>query len=207
MEVIAAEPRPVSLLGDTHVSILDTLMERNEMRTQLVLNNSFFLLWRDGGLDDGRARRAMLECLTLLAATFGTLPSAGRTCDQTEDVRGRYDAVATGDPILRAISTCYHHQVPTLDDAGKMVFGLVLETTGYYLGILAGLALGGVDARNDFDTPAEREARQREVWRRCIQAGDHPNMYSHLHTVLDDAWDMLDEATTRIATLVSSDTR
>jgi hypothetical protein len=202
VELITAESQAVSPLNDTPISVLDTLLERNEVRTQLMLNNAFFLMWREGKLDDEQARRTMLKCLALLADTFGTSPPSRQTDDRSDDGRTRYDAFATGDPILRAISTWYRHQVLTLDEAGKTVLGIVLETTGYYLGVLAGPVLAHPSAQHAFDTPAEREARQREAFSR-FPLSERPHTYGHLHTVLEDAWDMLDQATTRIAVLVS----
>jgi hypothetical protein len=96
--------------------------------------------------------------------------------------------------------------VRTLDEAGKTVLGLVLETVGYYLGVLAGSVLEEDDARSGFDTPAERETRQKEIYSR-FPLGERPQAYVHLHTVLEDTRDMLDQATTRIAMFVSRDTR
>jgi hypothetical protein len=203
VELISANSHPVSPLSDAPTSMLDSLLERNEIRTQLILNNSFFLLWREGKLGDEQARRTMLDCLTLLADTFGTFPSS-RQADEQSNV-GSHDALAARDPILVATSTWYRHQVLTLDEAGKRVLGLVLETVGYYLGVLAGSVLAGDDAESAFDTPAEREARQKETYSR-FPLGERSHAYGYLHTVLEDTWDMLDQATTRIAMLVSRDT-
>ena len=205
MELMLAEPRPVSPLGDPPISILDALLERNEIRTQLILNNPFFLLWREGKLDDEQARRTMLDCLTLLADTFETFSSSRLERDH-DDVRGSHEALVSRDPILRATAVWYRQQVQTLDEASKTVLGLALETVGYYLGVLARSVLAGQNASNDFDTPAERQARQREIYRR-LPLLERPHAFVHLHTVLEQTWDVLDEATTRIATLLSPDTR
>jgi hypothetical protein len=88
-----------------------------------------------------------------------------------------------------------------LDDSGKAALDLVLETTGYYLGVLARPILFG-DGAARFETNTERDAELRAIATR-LPSGQQPDAYVRLHGVLEDTWDRLDEATTRIAALVS----
>lgn len=184
----------------TSSSSVDALLERNEVRTQLVLNNPLFLLLRDGAIDDERKQRALLECLAALWETFGTPLSAGEDPSHEKRSLGSLADLAVRDPVLRATSARYHHQVRTLDDAGKAVLDLVLETAGHFLGVLLCVIPEGRESPDWFETPAERMSERKEF---CTR--NSPEGYNHLHDVLEDAWDILDESTTRLAELLSLD--
>jgi len=199
VELTAAEspslvPRSGARDSSTPVTSLDALLERNEIRTQLILNNPFFLLWREGKFDDECMRCTMLECLTVMTDTFGTLRAGQHELG--------HHSLAARDPVLRATSTWYRHQMSTLDDSGKAVVNLVLETVGYYLGLLASPILAEDDAANRYERAPEADGTYQKGCARLL-ADEHPSAYERLHGLLEDTWDILDESTTRIAALVS----
>jgi hypothetical protein len=167
----------------THeAATLENLLERNEVRTQLVLNNPFFCMWRDRLTARDNERRIMLDCLGVLA-----------------------DPTRTRDPVLHATASWFQHQIFTLDDTAKAAVNLVLETVAYYLTLLAKPELdGGGMARYFGRTCGHTE--HREVYMRVLESAQ-PQTYGRLYATLDASWDMADLLTTRIATVASENGR
>jgi len=204
------------------VTSLPALLERNEVRTQLILNNPFFLIWRERRLDSERKRALMRECLRVFADSFQTFLFTRQAMCRDDDYAVTFgehlleelghnklldasgDRRATTDPVLRATSSWFCYQMLTLDNSGKAVVNLVLETAGYYLGVLAKPVYEGEDSANYFDTHAIGDAEHKETCVRLLE-DEHPQTYRRLHRVLEDTWDMLDAMTTRIARLVSQE--
>lgn len=201
------------------VTTLEGLLASNELRTQMILNNPFFLLWREGRIESDSKRRMMHECLRLFTEVLrASLAARGTACpDETcfpvlgerlvgeaenDELRGAVGELpAAADPVLRATSSWFQHQMLTLDDPGKAVVNLVLETAGYYLGVLTNQDF---EDRTDFETGATDDSQLDDAWPRQL-GGEQPQPHAlrGLHAVLEATWDMLDVMTTRIVSLVA----
>jgi hypothetical protein len=203
------------------VTTLEGLLETNELRTHLILNNPFFLLWRDARIDGKATRRMMRECLRLFADALQTFmftrqamdrdteyaslfgePVDASGCGETAEVHER--PPITIDPVLRATSSWFVHQILTLDSSGKAVVNLVLETARHYLRLLTSAAQTG---RRPSDATRPGATEQVNPWVRVLEL-ENPDQhaYRRLHAVLEATWDMLDAMTTRIASLVVCET-
>lgn len=214
--------REKSASSTREVTTLESLLERNEVRAQLLLNNPFFLIWRERKLDTERKRAMIKECLRVFAdafqiflftrqamcrddgyaKTFGEhlLEEIGH--NKLLQVEGGFRAA--NDSILQATSSWFCHQMLTLDNSGKAVVNLVLETAGYNLGVLGRPAFEGEPSATYFDTHATGDAEHKEIGVKLLE-GEHPHTYRKLHLVLDSTWDMLDAFTRRVARLMAQE--
>jgi hypothetical protein len=105
------------------------------------------------------------------------------------------------DPILRATSSWFCHQMLVLDNAEKAVVNLVLESAGYYLGTLAGPQFAGEESEAYFDTHSEADEHHKELGLNLLE-NLSPQEYVRLQQVLDSSWDMLDAMTRRFAHII-----
>lgn len=108
---------------------------------------------------------------------------------------------AFDDPTLRAASAWFCHRMLVLDNVGKGIVNLVLETAGHYLGTLAGPLFAGDACHAYFETHAGADELHKEMGIELL-GGQHPDTYRRLRGVLDDTWDMLDVMTRRVVDLV-----
>jgi hypothetical protein len=104
------------------------------------------------------------------------------------------------DPILRAASSWFSHRMLTLDNAGKTVVNLVLETSGYHFHTLAKPIFADIDCGNYFEAHAEADETHMELGIDLL-ANQHPDVYRQLFQILEDSWDMLETVTNRFAEL------
>jgi hypothetical protein len=113
------------------------------------------------------------------------------------------DPRAFGDPVLKAASSWFCHQMVVLDNIDKAVVNLVLETAGYHLGMLAGPLFEGHEGDKFFRTHSEADAHHQEVGAQLLE-GQTPETYARLATTLDASWDMLNVMTSSIARIIQS---
>jgi hypothetical protein len=196
----------------------DTLLARNELRAQIALNNPFFLMLREGALLTERKRATLCEGARVFADAFQSLLLLRQgMCHDQEYVAVFYDhlreelghnlllRVPERSPVLedarlKAVSVWFSHQMLILDNVEKAVVNLVLETAGYYLGVLAAPLFAGKEGAEFFHTHAGADAEHKSLGLGLMQE-QTPAAYERLHGVLDSSWNMLEAMTTRIATL------
>lgn len=203
----------------TGAQTLPELLERNEERMQLTLNNPFFSLLRARGIDSERKRATTRECLRVFADAFQTfLFTRQATCSDDDfaalfhehlveelghnkllKVSGK--SPIARDPVLRATSSWFCHQMLVLDDAEKAIVNLVLESAGFFLGTLAGPQFAGHESEGYFDTHAEADEHHKELGMNLLE-NLSPQAYVALAHTLDSTWDMLEAMTGRFAHLI-----
>ena len=201
---------------------LRQLLLRNEVRLQIALANPFFTLLREGRLDNERKRSMMRECARVFSDAFQAFLFVRQGMCRDDDYIEAFEqhlreelghnkllkvtrnSGAFEDPILKAASSWFCHQMLVLDNVDKAVVNLVLETAGYYLGALAGPAFVGEEGSEFFHTHAEADADHKDVGARLLE-GQQPDTYARLQRVLDSSWDMLDTMTRRIAILIENE--
>lgn len=203
------------------VTSLDALRASNELRTQMILNNPFFLLWREGRIESDSKRHMMRECVRILAevlrpfapaASYGGDGCCSPVADHpvgepgNDELRGAMnEPTILADPVLCATSSWFRYQLLTLDEPGTAMVKLVLETARRYLGVLVNLRFHDRD-RACSHTYADEDAEQAAAWNRLAGAElSRPDAYLRLHSVLETAWDMFDAMTTRIAVLAAQE--
>jgi hypothetical protein len=217
---VAFHEEPCAETAQAHT--LEGLLVQNEMRAQLLLNNPFFLLLRGGGPDTEQELARLRECARVFADAFQkflfTRQSMCRDRDYEEafldhlrEEQGHnrlldvaLNAGAFNDAVLKAVSNWFSHQMLVLDNVDKAVVNLVLETAGYYFGVLAGAVFHGTSSAPYFDAHAEGDAEHKDVGMRLV-AEQTPETYTRLQRVLDASWDMLEAMTRRIAQLVQAE--
>lgn len=199
---------------------LAQLLSRNAARMHAALENPFYLLLRSGELRKPNRRGVMREALRVFSDAFQTiLFTRQATCRDerflrafhahlTEEIghnellKVRTRSQATTDPILRASSVWFCHQMLLLDNSGKAVVNLVLETAGYHFHTLASNVLAGDESAEYFRVHAEDDEAHMEMGLENL--GDlHPENYRKLHEVLESSWDMFEVMSSRIAHLVN----
>jgi hypothetical protein len=89
----------------------------------------------------------------------------------------------------------------TLDNAGKTLVNLVLETSGYHFHTLAKPVFASAESADYFDAHAEADETHMELGLELL-ANQHPDVYRQLLELLEDSWDMLETVTNRFAELV-----
>jgi hypothetical protein len=106
------------------------------------------------------------------------------------------------DAILKATSGWFCHQMMVLDNAGKAVVNLVLETAGYHFHSLASPVFRGDEGETYFDTHAEADEHHKDIGVDLLE-GLRPDTYRELYDVLESSWNMLEAVTQRIFELVT----
>ncbi len=218
LEVLRVDLEPE---GPDLTGLLDfrTLLDQNEARCQKLLKGPFFLLLADPILETDHGRWRTLECVRVFADAFQTLLFTRQAmCQDTtysdefhhhleEELghnrllRVNLDTPAYRDPVLRASSVWFCHQMMKLDNLEKTVVNLVLETAGYHLGTIAGPRFAGHDGADYFDTHGEADEEHQNLGVERL-ANQHPETYRRLHQVLDENWDMLETMTQRLSHLI-----
>jgi hypothetical protein len=198
---------------------LEQLLAYNEVRAQRALTNPFFLLLRDGGLKTPRRRAMMREALRVFSDAFQTILFTRQATCRDERFRDTFhshfieelghnkllkvsgQSRAGADPILRASSTWFCHQMLVLDNGSKAIVSLVLETAGYYFHTLASPVFAEDESAEYFSAHAEADEQHKDI---CVSLIEdlHPENYRRLHRVLEATWDMFEVMTKRIAHLV-----
>jgi mannose-6-phosphate isomerase-like protein (cupin superfamily) len=201
------------------VRSLPQLLARNEARAQITLGNPFYSMLRERKLDTADKRALMREGSRVFADAFQLfLHTRQATCTDAafagpflqhlreelghnDLLHVQHDPRAFGDPVLKAASAWFCHQMTVLDNVDKAVVNMVLETGGFYLGTLAGPCFEGHDGADFFHTHSEADAAHQEMGVELLQ-GLTANTYARLASVLDASWDMLDTMTSSIARIV-----
>jgi hypothetical protein len=114
------------------------------------------------------------------------------------------DSRIVSDPVLKATSSWFCQQMLVLDNAGKVVVNLVLETAGYHFHSLAAPVFKGEAGEKYFDTHAEADEHHKDIGVELLE-GLHPDTYELLYRVLEDSYDMLEALTQRIFELATAD--
>jgi quercetin dioxygenase-like cupin family protein len=216
---VAFEGDPASYSGEALT--LSQLLTRNEERLQTVLNNSFFTLLRNRGVDTDRKRTAMRESLRVFSDAFQTLLFTRQAMCRDEayaadfnqhlmDELGHNQLLGktslSKDSVLRAMSGWFCQQMLVLDNAEKAVVTLVLETGAYYVFTLSRPLFEGDQSEGYFVTHAEEDARHKEMSAALLE-GLPAQSYARLQRVLDASWNMVDAMTERFAYLITLDAK
>lgn len=212
-------PAPV----EERVTCVKQLRARNEARAQLALTNPFYTMLRERKLDTPRKRALMREGSRVFADAFQNflftrqamcadggytplfLDHLREEIGHNELLEVSKDPLAFGDPILKAASAWFCHQMTVLDNLDKAVVNLVLETGGYHLGMLAEPVFEGHSGSEFFHTHSEADAHHQEMGVELLE-GQSTETYARLAATLDASWQMLETMTRRIAHIVQSDT-
>jgi mannose-6-phosphate isomerase-like protein (cupin superfamily) len=200
----------------------EQLLSRNQARANMLINNPFFVLLREGGLASGRKRAMMRECLRVFSDGFQSFlfmrQATCRDADYSEAfhehlreeighntlLKVQGNRRASGDPILKATSTWFSHQMLVQDNAGKATLNVVLETAGYYFHTLAKPVFEEDESAEYFKVHAEEDEQHMQVGLALLE-GHTAATYERLTRVLDDGWNMLDAMNRRVVRLVELD--
>ena len=200
---------------------LDALLARNRVRAQRVVDGDFFEMLRSGALRAERKRALYLSCIRVFSDAFQALIFTRQAmCREGEFATAfhahfveelghnrfldvpRNDRAVT-DPVLRATSSWFCHQMLVLDNLAKVVLvNLVLETAGYHFHALARTCLGPEVYPQYFDAHSEEAEGAHQDYGAKLLEGQHPETYRTLSRVLDDGWDMFDTMARHIVHLV-----
>lgn len=199
---------------------LGSLLARNKQRAEQVLESPFYVQLRDGLLDTRDKRSAACEAIRVFSDAFQSFLFTRQAMCREEgyfaafhghllEELGHNDLLrVTGnprisrDPILRATSVWFSHQMLKLDNAGKAIVNLVLETSGYYFHTLAKPVFADGHSATYFAAHAEADEQHMDLGVELLD-GLHPDTYRRLIELLDESWDMLQTVTTRFAELVA----
>jgi hypothetical protein len=199
---------------------LETLLERNRKRAEQALESPFYVLLRDGLLNTRDKRSAACEAIRVFSDSFQTFLFTRQAMCRDDgyfaafhghllEELGHNDLLQVEgnpriarDPILRATSVWFSHQMLKLDNAGKAVVNLVLETSGYYFHTLAKPVFADGSSATYFSAHAEADEEHMDLGVDLL-GGLHPDTYRRLLELLDESWDMLQTVTTRFAELVA----
>jgi quercetin dioxygenase-like cupin family protein len=221
LHVLFAEP---SADRAKQAHTLELLLSRNEQRAQASLQGPFFELLRTDVLSDERKRDALKAGLRVFSDAFQTMILTRQvTCrdDKYFETFHRHlldellhnrllnvsgDTPASSDPVLHATSSWFCHQMLVLDNVGKAVLHLVLETAGYHFHNLARPVFEADRSSEYFLKHAEDDAAHKDACREVL-SGQHPQRYRKLLQLLDRSWDMFEAMGGRIAELVAGSSR
>ena len=202
----------------------DELLAQNDRRARAALKSPFFQLFRAGELSTESRRSIMREALRVFSDAFQAMLLSRQAMCRDETFQSVFDehlqeelghnkllrvsgdACVTGDPILKATSAWFCHQMLVLDNAGKAVVHLMLETAGHDFHTLAMSVFSADESAHYFKTHAEDDERHRNLAVHLLR-DQHPLTYPRLHKVLEDSWDMFDAMSSRIAKLVQQQGR
>jgi mannose-6-phosphate isomerase-like protein (cupin superfamily) len=200
----------------------EQLVARNEQRTREALASPYFRLLHEGDLNSARSRTRFRDCVRVFSDFFQTfLLTRQAMCRDTEYnalfnehlveelghnllLRSPESKRIFTDPVLLATSTWFAHQMLILDNAGKAVVNLVLETAGYHFHSLAKPVFEGDEAQTFFDTHAEADEHHKDVGVELLE-GHTPEGYVRLQRVLEESWDAFGAMSQRIVDLVQQD--
>jgi hypothetical protein len=198
---------------------LEILIAENDRRLHAWLNTGYFRMIQDGTLDSRSARARFKSCLRVFSDFFQTFLFTRQATCRDEEYRAAFgshlseefghnvlmraapDPRVEGDPRLHATLSWFCYRMFVLDNAGKAVINLVLESGGYHFHNIAKPAFKGDDVEEYFDTHAEDDERHQNLGLDLLEGLD-PNTYETLLGVLNVGWDMLEATTQRILELV-----
>jgi hypothetical protein len=198
---------------------LEDLLQRNQQRLQEVMQNPYFLLLRNGSYESSLRRKRFRDHARVFADAFQAFLVTRQAMCHDDEYLGVFQqhlAEELGhnkllqpsgderrfDPLLQATSSWFAHQMLVLDNAGKAVVTLALETGGYHFHSLAEPAFAADEAAEYFHTHAEDDEQHQSMGIDLLR-GLHPRTYARLREVLDDSWDMIDAFTRRLTELIT----
>jgi hypothetical protein len=183
------------------------------------MKGPLYQLLRDDTLRSESHRSMMREGIRVFSDAFQTILFTRQATCRDEIYRAVFDEhlfeeighnkllkvngdwKAAADPILKATSNWFCHQMLVLDNAEKAVVHLVLETGGHYFHTLAMSVFESDESAPYFGAHAEHDEDHKDLVIDVLK-DHHPFRYVGLHRVLEDSWDMLEAMCARIATLV-----
>ncbi len=201
--------------GASDVTSLPQLLARNEARTRLTLEGPYFRMLASGVLESNRNRDRFRDAARVLSDAFQVMLFTRQATavdpeyaeifhEHLEEEIGHNRLLsvprerwAERDPVLRATAAWFCHQMLVLDNAGKAVVHLVLETAGFHFHTLAKPVLASDVSADYFAAHSEADDEHKDVVIRLLE-GQRPETYRRLHRVLEDAWDMFDALSARI---------
>jgi hypothetical protein len=186
------------------------------------LDGPFFRLLREGAMD-ARRRTVFRDSLRVFSDAFQTIMFTRQaTCrdnvfanlflDHFREELGHNDLLhtsgserAASDPVLRATSAWFCHQMLVLDNIGKAALvHLVLETAGYHFHQIASRAFAQDVSSAYFEVHSGADEEHMTVAIKLLER-QHPETYRRLHRVIEDGWNMFHAMGKRIAELVEID--
>lgn len=202
---------------------LEQLLAYNEFRASRALQSPYFRLLKNGGLVSLERRARLRDAIRVFSDAFqNVLFIRQATCADeryasvfhehlTEEI-GHNQLLtvpetrrAPTDPILRATSSWFCHQMLVLDNIGKgALVHLVLETAGYHFHTLAAPLLTADVSAEYFQIHAEADDDHRKVATGFF-ADQHPSTYRRLHKIIERGWNVFDVMTSRFLHFVESD--
>lgn len=197
----------------------DDLVARNAARANAALNTPYFRMLHDGTLSSARARQRFRHCARVFSDLFQTFLFTREAMCRDPEYQAVFNAHLLeeighnsmleasedprifADPTLQATLSWFCHQMLILDNAGKAVLNLVLETAGYHFHSLAKPVFEQDEGQVYFDTHAEGDETHKDMGVELLEK-QHAETYRDLLRLLDDGYDMLDAVTQRIYDLV-----
>lgn len=198
---------------------LHDLLARNASRASAALNTPYFRMLHDGTLSTARARQRFRHCARVFSDLFQTFLFTREAMCRDPEYQAIFNAHLLeeighnnmleasddprifADPTLRATLSWFCHQMLVLDNVGKAVLNLVLETAGYHFHSLAKPVFEQDEGQVYFDTHAEGDETHKDMGLELFEK-QHRATYRDLIRLLDDGYDMLDAVTQRIFDLV-----
>lgn len=208
--------------SDAYDSTADGLLKHNQRRIDRWLVGPFYPMITDGTLDDSSRRNTFLDCIGLISDTFQTIMFGRQaTCrdeayspvflahfreefGHNELLAAREEKQTMKDPILVATASWFAHQMYIADNVDKTVLvHLVLEASGHHFHTLARERLSDDVNEEYHEVHAENDDHHTDMGV-ALLGGHQPETYRRLHRVLDEAWDMFETMTGRIAHIVKT---
>jgi mannose-6-phosphate isomerase-like protein (cupin superfamily) len=199
---------------------LDDLLARNEARANATLKTPYFQMLGDGTMSSAVARGRFRQCARVFSDVFQTLLFTRQAMcrdgeyeaafnahlleevGHNEMLKVPYDARIFADPTLLATLSWFCRQMLIVDNVGKTVVNLVLETAGYHFHSLAKPVFEQDEGRPYFDAHAEGDEIHKDMGLELLEK-QHPLTYRRLLELLDDSYDMFEAVTQRIFELVT----
>lgn len=198
---------------------LDDVLARNEVRLQAWLATPYFGMLQDGTLSSSGKRTRFKRCIRVFSDFFQTFLFTRQAMCREDEYHATFSThlaeefghnnmlEATTDPrigadaSLQATLSWFCHQMLILDNVGKAIINLVLESGGYHFHNLAKPVFESDDVAGYFGTHAEDDATHKDLGLELLER-QHPLTYRKLLGVLDDGWNMLEATTHRIFEIV-----
>ena len=198
---------------------LEDILARNATRASAALNTPYFRMLHDGTLSSARARARFRHCARVFSDYFQTFLFTRQAMCREAECQAMFSAHLLeeighnkmlepsddprifADPTLHATLSWFCHQMLILDNVGKVILNLVLETAGYHFHTLAKPLFEQDEGQVYFDTHAEGDEAHMDMGRELLEH-QHPSTYEHLLQLLDNGYDIFDAVTQRIFDLV-----
>jgi hypothetical protein len=200
---------------------LKNILAYNEKRLHEHVQRPFFRILEDGTLLDQKKRDIFLSCLYVWSESFQQVMFSR----QATSVDKRYqsifldhlteelghnklleeykDKVKINDPILKATSIWFVHNMFLLDNVGKAALvHLVLETSGDEFHTRAAPFLSQYVSTDYFDLHAELDQGHAEMGMELLKY-QHPVTYAMILKLIEESWDMFETLMDRIVYLVN----